>query len=141
MTCHNARDERKLHLLGFRAEGRQNLLVRLRIGDAQVENLTDILFANDTTLLTCHSTEICQTHIFWGFGMTGACTEGERFKARKLDSHTLAIETCNILGRCHNAEGYQAYIICESSCQGKGRLLFEVPRLGLTTRKIDSCTL
>ena len=67
---------------------------------------------------------------FWGFGMTGACTEGERFKARKLDSHTLAIETCNILGRCHNAEGYQAYIICESSCQGKGRLLFEVPRLG-----------
>ena len=88
VTCHNARDERNLHLLGFRAEGRQNLLVRLRIGDAQVENLTDILFANGTTLLTCHSTEVCQTHIFWGFGMTGACTEGERFKARKLDSHT-----------------------------------------------------
>ena len=41
-----------------------NLLAR---GDPQVENLTDILFAN---------------------GMTGACTEGERFKARKLDSHT-----------------------------------------------------
>ena len=58
------RDERNLHLLGFRAEGRQNLLVRLRIGDAQVENLTDILFANDTTLLTCHSTEICQTTFF-----------------------------------------------------------------------------
>ena len=88
MTCHNARDERNLDLLGFRAKGRQNLLVRLRIGDAQVENLTDILFANGTTLLTCHSTEICQTPIFWGFGMTGACTEGERFKARKLDSHT-----------------------------------------------------
>ena len=54
----------------------------------------------------------------------------------------MAIETCNILGRCHNAEGYQAYIICESSCQGKGSLLFEVPRSGggFTTRKIDSCT-
>ena len=42
----------------------------------------------------------------------------------------------------HNTEGSQAYIIWGSSCQGKGSLLFEVPRSGggFTTRKIDSCT-
>ena len=74
--------------IGVPGRGKAKPTCKLRIGDPQVENLTDVLFANDTTLLTCHSTEICQTHIFWGFGMTGACTEGERFRDRKLDSHT-----------------------------------------------------
>ena len=129
VTSHNAKDERNSYLLGFRAKGRQPTC------KAEDRRSTSRKFDWHT---------FCQRHYFadmsqywdmsdphfWGFGMTGACTEGERFKARKLDSHTLAIETCNILGRCHNAEGYQAYIICESSCQGKGRLLFEVPRLG-----------